>query len=209
MWLRSARDYNQGLDILKKKGASQALIMVLEAGPTAYNKKRLDRELFKIAEQSVEPPKKQRTPQDQLRPKEKTALKRPPKEHFPKELHAAYERQTQLYTVVNHIHPQLDYLYATHRADCHKAVRQLLAAWQEINSIYAILDYWTSFKQILPNRYQDNQDEFSTYTAKDWLRYYDKLTKRISRNAQKPEMAAEVNEWKKERLRVRRIMKTL
>ena len=186
-WLTSLFSfYSHGLLLLKTGDPSSVLISILEKGPTTYNRKRLRLELEKIASSSS---KKTSSHSPSRSPKQ---IGRLSKDSYPPELHPAYDRQNQLYSIVNHLQPQLELLYVNDVSQCHQAVQEIIAAWKEIDKIYELLDYWSEHKTILPNRYFVQDDQFQSTDIKEWIREKERLYKYIQRNKDNPHKAAEV-----------------
>lgn len=200
-WLNGPRDYNKGLALLQKHGASAVLLSVLGAGDTFYNRIRLVKELTKLAPrpvvtQATQPAGTKVKPPQKAKDTPKS-YGRKAKSYYPVALHQAFERQDELYRQVNHLHPQLEVLHELDQGKCTTACKAIVKAWQEINAIYRLLDYWDENKVILPHKYQKQEVPVLTDRAAIMKRIQ-ALRVYISRNKNNVARDADVVAWKNE-----------
>lgn len=200
-WLESDRDYDAGLAIFAKLQPSNPVLSILNKGANAYNTFRLTKELTAASQKTpplaptAEPTaaKKHATAQ-LLNPTPQNYRKS--RDQYPEELHAAYDRQNELYNVVNHIHPRLDTLYNTNIKECFSATKKLLAAWAEIDSIYVLLDYFSEHGVILNHKYESNPDD-TWVSREELLKERNNLRTYISRSKNLPSKKDKVDAWQK------------
>lgn len=200
-WLSNPQDYDTGLALLKKAGASAVLLQVLSAGDTFYNRQRLVKELTFKAPRPVTPQAAQpggtatkRTKKAKDTPKN---YGRKHKNYYPAALHYAFSKQDELYREVNHLHPQLEVLHELDQGKCTLACKAIVYAWREINAIYRLLDYWDENKVILPNKYQKKELPVLTDGA-EIMKRIQALRVYISRNKNSVTRSADVDAWKNE-----------
>ncbi|MDX5429145.1 MAG: hypothetical protein LPK79_13680 [Bacteroidota bacterium] len=186
-------EYFQALDSLKATQPCHPLLRVFLMGPTTYNKGRILQELGKI---DADPPSKS-TSTPAHTPSGKKPMGRKPREFYHRDLHPAFDRQLELYNLVNHIHPQLELIWKYNHGECKDSVKTLIQAWDEIDAIYRLLDYWEENRVVLPNKYQpffspEITDRAQLIHRRNNLRSY------ISKNKKKPSKAEKVKQWREE-----------
>lgn len=186
-------EYQSKLDFLKSKSPKLPVFGILNSGPTAYNCIRLEKELAKI--NTVLP--EERKSAENVKLIKKSNKKSHPKEFFPKELHAAWERKSSLYGFVNQSHSKLEWLWDKDQEKVSDLVHELTNAWSEIKSIYRLLDYWEENQVVLENKYSGESLNAITDKA-DLKQRMMNLRSYVSKNKKKPEKAIQVQKWKDE-----------
>lgn len=142
-------EFEKLIDQLRDLNSDHSLNLILDKSKESrfyYKKLReaISEETEKFASRTKEISKKRvRTPK-----------KRPDKLDLPTSLHAAHDRQTLLYKSVNHLHPQLDLLYAKSPELMRDACLKIKSQWKEIAYIYSLLDYFAENGLVLENKYQ-------------------------------------------------------
>jgi len=197
-WLQGKKDYNTGLALLEKKGASRVLLTVLGAGDTYYNRNRLITELTKLAPQAVSPQATKPLGTSINQAKKSSVKKTYGRKHisyYPAELHPAFNRQDELYRQVNHLHPQLENLHQLDQGRCTAACKAIVKAWREINSIYRLLDYWDENRVVLPNNYTRPVKKVLTDPVAIMKRV-NALRVNISRNKNRDDRMEEIKAWR-------------
>jgi hypothetical protein len=193
-WLQSDRDYGTGLQLLEQNGGSSSLLTIL-AKETTYNRKRVARELLKIADQEpVAPPDK---PKPQPALSQRAENKSISTSQWPEPLHPAVERLQNLYQLVNHLHPQMDSTYNINRKQAFEIKCKVQDSWQEINEIWRLLNYFSDHKVVLPNIYNPDErhlpfDRAQLVKRRNNLRTY------LSRDKHKVGKAEKVKAWQEE-----------
>ncbi|MDX5447259.1 MAG: hypothetical protein LPK47_02680 [Bacteroidota bacterium] len=189
----SDSEYYQALDSLKATQPGHPLLRVFMMGPTTYNKGRILQELEKIHPTPSSKPLSAST----STPSEKKPMGRKPRDFYHRDLHPAYDRQLELYNLVNHLHPQLELIWKYNHGECRDSVKTLIQAWDEIDAIYRLLDYWEENKVVLPNKYQPSFSPEITDRAQ-LIHRRNNLRSYISKNKKKPSKAEKVKKWREE-----------
>lgn len=196
-WLSSGRNYAQGVDLYKEHYGEDYTYRMLRRGENSFSRdKLLDKLKSAIKSYSatfVDRPSRAKPKQTQ--PIAITTRKA--KDHYPEELHAAYQRQEELYALVNHLHPQLETLYKKSRKKCTDVAITIKKSWAEIKSIYRLLDYWSKHQVVLPNTYNGSDNHEITDPVEMKTRIYT-LRTYISKSRNRPEKHADVIKWTKE-----------
>lgn len=190
-WLQSEKDYQAGIDILREAKGRSLIWRLLSKNKTFYNTQRLEREIFELAklgeeDESVCIRKHVVGPESN-----KEALK------FTDSLLPAYQQQRRLYAQVNHLHPLLDATYNLDRKKAFEIKLALQNAWQEIEEIWRILNYWKENQVVLPNKYQEQgleplMDKTQMLKRRNNLRTY------LSKHQGNPKKALACQDWQKE-----------
>lgn len=203
-----------GLRLFKEHGGSKVLTAIFEkGGDTFYNRKRLLKELTTLekAEESVPLPPPQAPAPAEPTPASTTPAasqawrKKKSKEVYPEKLHPAYDRLEELYTLINHLHPQLDAMYMTNISECHKAVQKLVKAWDEIDDIYNLLQHWEDTGQVQQNKYLKEKVE-NRFDRDYYMRRLLNLRTYISRDKDNAKKADKVAAWKKEMVELEKLL---
>ena len=194
-WLQSDRDYATGLNLLKQNGGRVALLNIL-AKETTYNRRRLARELLKIAEHAPDSAADEKPqPKPALKPSAvKPTLKTT---EYPEPLHPALERMQGLYQLVNHWHPLMDHFYNIDRKKAFDVKCKVQKTWQEIEEIWRILNYYKDHNVILPNKYNPDEKQLP-YDRAQLMKRRNNLRTYISRDVRNPAKADKLHEWRKE-----------
>lgn len=199
-WL-NARDpsHSEGLKLLESYGGRAVLVRILRS-ETRYNRKRLRRELTELAQRQPQAAESGR------RPKEFSDLHKPLKpesyaigntERFPERLQPALERLREMYKIINHLHPLLDHLWMSDRKECHQSVQALIKAWDELEEIYRLLNYYDQKGEILPSRYTGKMNYISADRS-ELLKRRNNLRTYISRYKSKPSQAEKLKGYEEE-----------
>lgn len=196
-WLESnAKPYQEGVHLFVDHGGSVTLAEIFHGGETFYNRKRLYKELTRLACQQSAPPEVSRTEAPPPAHPAKSQRSHTPKGNFPKQLHPVCERRDELYAIINQLHPQLDLLYNQDRGECYQVAKAINIAWEEMDTVYRILDYYEDHKEILPNEYTGYHT--IPQTLAEQIRRRNNLRTYIARDKSKPSKAAKVKEWREE-----------
>lgn len=208
-WLHASQpSHSEGLQLLESHGGRPVLVRLLRK-ETTYNRKRLRRELAAIASKqpkaAQEPASRPNVLADhrkEIKP-EKYALGKT--DRFPERLQPAVKRLRELYDIVNHLHPLLDQLWMQDRKECHQSVQALIAAWDEINEIYRLLNYYDQNGEVLPSKYTGKLN-YVSHDRTELLKRRNNLRTYISRYKGKPSQADKLREYQEE---MRQIEKAL
>lgn len=196
-WLSSGQNYAQGVDLYKEHYGDDYTFRMLQRGENSFSREKLlDKLRSAVQPRSANPvdkpfrakPNKQQTI---------AITTRKAKDHYPEDLHAAYQRQEELYALVNHLHPQLEALYKNSRKKCTDVAITIKKAWAEIKSIYRLLDYWSKHQVVLPNTYNGSDGYEITDPVEMKTRIYT-LRTYISKSRNRPEKHADIIKWTKE-----------
>lgn len=201
-WLHASQpSHSEGLQLLESHGGRPVLIRLLRK-ETTYNRKRLRRELGQLAEKqsSTSPPSPARGPKeipDYRKPVKPEKYSIGSTERFPERLQPAITRLRELYNIINHLHPLLDQLWMTDRKECHQSVQALIKAWDELEEIYRLLNYYDENGEVLPSRYTGKMNYIS-HDRSELLKRRNNLRTYISRYKSKPSQADKLREYKEE-----------
>lgn len=190
-WLQSAKQYDTGLEILRNAKGESIVWRLLAKGKSFYNCQRLEQEILALVQPAEQDPK------------QKSPTFSPAEERFsapsnyPEALLPAYEQQRRLYAQVNHLHPLLDATYNLDRKKAFEIKLALQKAWQEIEEIWRILNYWKENQVVLPNKYQEQGldpilDKAQMLKRRNNLRTY------LSKHQGNPKKALACQDWQKE-----------
>lgn len=148
-WLNTTRDYQIGIEILKKHSKNTFLIMSLELGKDSYNENRLRKELETILERFGGEKEKETTKAEivvkelQLKPSEQlTAID---------EIKEVIYHRKKLYNEAKKLHARLEYY--TDENECKEACFRLVELWKEINQLWKISNFYDANNR-MPNRYE-------------------------------------------------------
>lgn len=190
-WLQSAKQYDTGLEILRNAKGESIVWRLLAKGKSFYNCQRLEQEILSLVQ-----------PMEQ-EPKPKSLAFSPVEERvsaptlYPDALLPAYEQQRRLYAQVNHLHPLLDATYNLDRKKAFEIKLALQNAWQEIEEIWRILNYWEENQVVLPNKYQEQGLEPILDKAQ-MLKRRNNLRTYLSKHQGNPKKALACQDWQKE-----------
>lgn len=190
-WLQSAKHYDTGLEILRNAKGESFVWRLLAKGKSFYNCQRLEQEILDLVQPAV-PKAEAETPI--FSPKEVFA--RTPA-IYPETLLPAYQQQRRLYAQVNHLHPLLDATYNLDRKKAYEIKLALQNAWQEIEEIWRLLNYWQENQVVLPNKYRE-QGLDPVLDKAQMLKRRNNLRTYLSKHQGNPKKALACQDWQKE-----------
>jgi hypothetical protein len=198
-WLQSTRDYEIGLEILKEAEVSRLIWRLLSKGKSFYNCQRLEKEISGLVITS----KPKNTANAVLKIPAKSAV--PTNNNYPEALFPAHQQQRKLYAQVNHLHPLLDATYNLDRKKAFDIKLALQNAWQEIEEIWRLLNYWQENQVILPNKYisqglEPELDKAQMLTRRNNLRTY------LSKHQDNPKKNLACQKWRQELSKLDKIL---
>tara|TARA_R110002050_G_scaffold201841_1_gene336972 strand:- start:20028 stop:20651 length:624 start_codon:yes stop_codon:yes gene_type:complete len=198
-WLKSAKDYEIGLEILKNAKVSPLIWRLLAKGKSFYNCQRLEKEISAL----IIPQK----PKNTANVVSKIPVKNVElgKVNYPKALFPAYQQQRKLYAQVNHLHPLLDATYNLDRKKAFDIKLALQNAWQEIEEIWRLLNYWQENQVVLPNKYQAQGLEPELDKAQ-MLKRRNNLRTYLSKHQGNPKKNLACQEWRQELSKLDKIL---
>lgn len=190
-WLQSAKQYETGLEILRNAKGESIVWRLLAKGKSFYNCQRLEQEILALV-QPTEPEAEPETPTFSPAEDRVTA-----QNIYPDALLPAYQQHRRLYAQVNHLHPLLDATYNLDRKKAFEIKLALQNAWQEIEEIWRILNYWEENQVVLPNKYQEQGldpilDKAQMLKRRNNLRTY------LSKHQGNPKKALACQDWQNE-----------
>ena len=198
-WLQSAKDYEIGLEILKNAGASPLIWRLLAKGKSFYNCQRLEKEISALI--IPQKPKNRAKAVSQI----PTKTLEQTNNNYPEALFPAYQQQRKLYAQVNHLHPLLDATYNLDRKKAFDIKLALQNAWQEIEEIWRLLNYWQENQVVLPNKYlaqglEPELDKAQMLKRRNNLRTY------LSKHQDNPKKNLASQEWRQELSKLDKIL---
>lgn len=188
-WLNNNSDYNEGQKLYNVYGQNLALKKLFQRGKNVYSVKKLRKELIFIDSSTT------KIVYEEIKPKKiKAKLARLKINQYPKELHAAFEKQNELYSFLNYYHPQL---HKIKRPKRDKICLGIVNAAEEIDSIYRLLDYWKENRIVLDNKYQEKENVVITDKL-ELSKQIQRYRVQISKQKNNPKRQVDVVFWKKE-----------
>ena len=192
-WLNSDREYQKGLEILKEAKASSIILKLLAKGKSFYNNRLLIKELEKLAEKDKPKPLPKYQTEKPLAPKISIASNDVPPEIV--EIKKALQEQ---YAIVNHFHPLMDAYYNRDRKKSFEVKIAIQKAWEEIEELWRIVNYWKENKVLLPNKYSKDPAPQEELSKVDLLKRRNNIRTYISRHKDNPKKTLKIKEWNKE-----------
>lgn len=190
-WLQSAKQYETGLEILRNAKGESIVWRLLAKGKSFYNCQRLEQEILAL----VKPAEQDLTPKPPTFSPAEERVSAPA--NYPDALLPAYEQQRRLYAQVNHLHPLLDATYNLDRKKAFEIKLALQNAWQEIEEIWRILNYWQENQVVLPNKYQEQGLETILDKAQ-MLKRRNNLRTYLSKHQGNQKKALACQDWQRE-----------
>ncbi len=198
-WLQSAKDYEIGLEILKNAKVSPLIWRLLAKGKSFYNCQRLEKEISAL----IIPQK----PKNRANALSVIPIKSAEQNNinYPEALFPAYQQQRKLYAQINHLHPLLDATYNLDRKKAFDIKLALQNAWQEIEEIWRLLNYWQENQVVLPNKYQAQGLEPELDKAQ-MLKRRNNLRTYLSKHQDNPKKNLACQEWRQELSKLDKIL---
>ena len=173
--------FQQLLQELTAKQATHPLLRIIRPEmDSAFYRKQLQKAIDEL--QTVAPTIAPSTPI----PKVAVAKTRPKRKQLPDKLQGAFDRQSELYTIVNHWFPKLELLYLQDKKELERVCLKIKRSWQEINSIYNLLDYYADKGIALDNKYQQSGNCQISLSRDEALRKRNNARSYISKNRNNP-----------------------
>jgi len=186
-WIKSGRDYKEGIKILKESPfANKRLARILSI---QKNEGTLLYEMQKLAKKEAFLQKKLRVKTaialEKSKVEEKKAVEPKTERYFPpvkladlpRALHPVFIEQKQNFYKVASMKILLNDLPADDTDNARKIIEQLFFLWQQIDIAWMKIDYWLEHKKILT----ESVNDFSGYSPMELLMHRQKLYQKISK----------------------------
>lgn len=139
-WLSSGKNYQKGIELLEKSGASSILIRILSTTQSDYTRQKLYDEIMKL--KSVEP----------VKTKETVVIVKPSKK--PEYLIFREKYKGDLFAQMNLLHSKIK-VQKTRKTRL-KYADQILELEQKIREIWKEIDYWNEHGVLMPTEKPSN-----------------------------------------------------
>lgn len=195
-WLKDGADYFKGLQLFEQHSKNTALLSLFETGPGVFTSRKLREELVKLSDSSKPAEKKYTAPVNESFKKFATHVK-PDIDisSLPDELKQHNIRKGELYRKAAYLHSQLAIIPSDEER--YKAAKTIIDSFNEINQIWAWLDYWHEHKKLHPDLVPA---EARKVFGMSEMKRMQNLRSYISRDANNEKKADKVAKWKVELL---------
>lgn len=146
-WIRTGRDYKEGIELLRLNGASQSLLILLSQGENRFTRNKLESEIEKLQSHS-----------SSVEEKQAESLPKPPSNftESPEEINRLIDERQKLYRANDFIWSNITLEMDEEQRGI--ACLRILSNRKRIKEIYSKLDYYNTFNE-LPSIGEEKKDK--------------------------------------------------